>query len=67
MVWCRSGHIVSINFNDNKLVGKINYDEMFILRLHALKRLHLMMSNALSGYIPSSICNLKSLPELNLA
>ncbi len=61
-----SGHIVSINLNDNKLVGKINYDEMFISKLHALERLHLM-SNALSGYIPSSIRNLKSLTELNLA
>ena len=61
-----SGHIISINLNDNQLVGVLDYDENFISKLYGLKRLHLM-SNSLSGSIPSAIRNLKSLTELNLA
>ena len=61
-----SGHIISINLNDNQLVGVLDYDENFISKLYELKRLHLM-SNSLSGSIPTAIRNLKSLTELNLA
>ena len=61
-----SGHVIYINLSDNNLVGSLDHNESVISRLIYLERLHLM-SNSLSGPIPSAFCSFTSLKELNLS